>query len=67
MEEVFEFDNGKYKIVRDRTTYKTILYRNGENWYAGTSNVLGDKLFHLMLDEISRLKEFEYMYKELCD
>lgn len=101
----YEFEDGKYKVVRDDTTYQTTLYRGGEYWEAGTKDVLGDKLFHSMLNEIEslwdyenwynqaleasnecgyacmsaadviraqeaeiqRLKEYEFMYKELCN
>ena len=63
----YEFEDGKYKVVRDDTTYKTTLYRNGEYWEAGTKGVLGDKMFHAMLNEIDRLREYEFMYKELCN
>lgn len=70
----YSFENGKYQVERDDTTYETVLYRNGEYWEAGTKDVLGDKLFHAMLNEIEsqkeeilRLKEYEFMYKELCD
>lgn len=62
----YEFDNGKYKVIRDDTTYATTLYRGGEYWEAGTKDVVGDKLFHAMLNEIERLWEYEFMYKELC-
>lgn len=63
----YEFENGKYKVIRDDTTYATTLYRGGEYWDAGTKDVLGDKLFHSMLNEIERLREYEFMYKELCE
>lgn len=63
----YEFEDGKYKVVRDDTTYATTLYRGGEYWEAGTKDVLGDKLFHSMLNEIERLREYEFMYKELCN
>ena len=29
-----EFDNGKYKVIRDDTNYATTLYRGGEYWEA---------------------------------
>lgn len=61
------FEDGKYKVERDNATYETTLYRNGEYWEAGTKDVLGDKMFHAMLNEIDRLREYEFMYKELCD
>lgn len=60
----FRFDGGKYVIVRDDTTFATEAYRYGEPW--GRS-FTGDKLFHAMLNEIERLREYEFMYKELCD
>ncbi len=60
----FHFDCGKYTIVRDDTTFTTEAYRYGEPW--GRSFV-GDGLFHAMLNEIERLREYEFMYKELCD
>ena len=63
----YEFEDGKYKVIRDDATYQTTLYRNGEYWEAGTKDVLGDKLFHSMLNEIDRLREYEFMYKELCN
>lgn len=63
----YEFENGKYKVMRDDTTYATTLYRGGEYWEAGTKDVVGDKLFHSMLNEIERLREYEFMYKELCN
>ena len=102
----YEFEDGKYKVIRDDTTYATTLYRNGEYWEAGTKGVLGDKLFHAMLNEIDflwdtdclacelavagvkeagyaymsaaevircqdaeiqQLREYEFMYKELCN
>ena len=70
----YEFEDGKYKVIRDDTTYLTTLYRNGEYWEAGTKGVLGDKMFHAMLyeiddlkAEIQRLREHEFMYKELCN
>ena len=63
----YEFEDGKYKVVRDDTTYKTTLYRNGEYWEAGGKDALGDKLFHAMLNEIDSLREYEFMYKELCN
>jgi len=64
----YEFEDGKYKVIRDDATiYKTTLYRNGEYWEAGTKDVLGDKMFHSMLNEIDRLREYEFMYKELCN
>lgn len=67
MEIQYTFDDGKYMVERDDVSYKTVLFRNGEYWEAGTKSVLGDKLFHAMLNEIDRLKEYEYMYKELCE
>ena len=63
----YEFEDGKYKVVRDDTTYQTTLYRHGEYWEAGTKDVLGDKMFHAMLNEIDSLREYEFMYKELCN
>lgn len=63
----YEFEDDKYKVIRDDTTYATTLYRGGEYWEAGTKDVLGDKLFHAMLNEIERLREYEFMYKELCN
>lgn len=70
----YHFEDGKYKVIRDDTTYATTLYRGGEYWEAGTKAVIGDKLFHSMLNEIEsqkeeihRLKEYEFMYKELCE
>lgn len=63
----YSFEDGKYEAYRDCTTYKTELYRNGEYWEAGTKGVLGDKLFHAMLNEIDRLREFEFKYNDLCD
>ena len=63
----YEFEDGKYKVVRDDTTYQTTLYRHGEYWEAGTKGVLGDKMFHAMLNEIDSLREYEFMYKELCN
>lgn len=101
----YEFEDGKYKVIRDDATYQTTLYRNGEYWEAGTKDVLGDKMFHAMLNEIEaqweygkwyeeaieasneagyacmsaaevircqdaeiqRLREYEFMYKELCN
>ena len=63
----YEFEDGKYKVIRDDATYQTTLYRNGEYWEAGTKDVLGDKLFHAMLNEIDSLCEYEFMYKELCN
>ena len=70
----YEFEDGKYKVIRDDTTYKITLYRHGEYWEAGTKDILGDKMFHAMLyeiddlkEEIQRLREYEFMYKELCN
>ena len=63
----YEFEDGKYKVICDDATYQTTLYRNGEYWEAGTKDVLGDKLFHSMLNEIDRLREYEFMYKDLCN
>lgn len=60
----FHFDAGKYTIVRDDTTFATEAYRYGEPW---DRSFVGDKLFHAMLNEIERLREYEFMYKELCD
>lgn len=36
----YEFEDGKYKVIRDDTTYATTLYRGGEYWEAGTKGVL---------------------------
>ena len=63
----YSFDDGKYEVLRDDNTYKTTLYRNGEYWEAGTADVLGDKMFHAMLNETDRLREVEAMYNGLCD
>lgn len=70
----YEFEDGKYKVIRDNSTYTTTLYRHGEYWEAGTKDILGDKIFHAMLyeiddlkEEIQRLREYEFMYKELCN
>ena len=63
----YDFEDGKYKVIRDDTTYQTTLYRNGEYWEAETKDVLGDKMFHAMLNEIDSLREYEFMYKELCN
>lgn len=60
----FHFDGGKYTIVRDDTTFATEAYRYGEPW--GRSFV-GDNLFHAMLNEVERLREYEFMYKGLED
>lgn len=60
----YHFDYGKYKVVRDDVTYATTLYRNGEYWEAGTKDVIGDKLFHAMLNEIDNLKDYKTWYDE---
>lgn len=67
MKTEYSFEDGKYKVVRDDTTYETTVYRHGEYWEAGTKDVLGDKMFHAMLNGIERLREYEFMYKELCN
>jgi hypothetical protein len=51
----YNFEDGKYKVVRDDTTHVTTLYRNGEYWEVGTKRVLGDKLFHAILDKVDSL------------
>ena len=53
---IYIFEDGKYEAHRNDTTHKTVLYRNGEYWEAGTDKVLGDKMFHAMLNEIDRLR-----------
>jgi hypothetical protein len=63
----YEFEDGKYKVIRDEDTCELVLYRNGLYWEAGTYNATGDKLFHSMLNEIDRLREYELMYKDLCN
>ena len=60
----FHFDGGKYTLVRDDRTYQLEAYRHGEPW---GRDFVGDKLIHALLNEIERLREYEYMYKELCD
>lgn len=60
---IYTFADGKYEIIRNDQDYSDIeFFRHGESW---NYNVTGNKLFHLMLDEIERLKEFEFMYKGL--
>lgn len=63
----YEFENGKYKVVRDDTTYATTLYRGGEYWEAGTKGVVGDKLFHSMLNEIESLRDYRTWYNEAIE
>lgn len=60
----FKFADGKYWLVRDDSTYTLEAYRHGEVW---SRDFVGDNLIHAMLNEIERLREYEYMYKELCD
>jgi len=57
----------KYEAHRNDTTYTTVLFRNGDYWEAGTDQVVGDKMFHAMLNEIDRLRVFEYTTNGLCD
>ena len=59
----FHFDDGKYVIVRDNTTFTTEAYRHGELW---DRSFVGDKLFHSMLNEIERLREYEKAYQEFA-
>lgn len=67
----FKFADGKYWLVRDDLTYTLEAFRNGEPW---GRDFVGDNLINSMLNEIESLKaeiqhlrEYEYMYKELCD
>ena len=60
----FHFDGGKYTIVRDDITFATEAFRHGEPW---DRSFVGDKLFHAMLNEIERLREYELMYECLED
>lgn len=60
----YSFEDGKYKVERDVSTYETTLYRNGEYWEAGTKDVSGDKMFHAILNEIDNLKEYKLWYEE---
>lgn len=50
----FEFENGKYCIVRDDTTFATEVFRNGEPW---DRSLVGDKMIHAMLNEIESLRQ----------
>lgn len=63
----YEFENGKYKVIRSDEDYTTTLFRNGLYWEAGTNDAVGNKLFHAMLKEIDSLREYEFVYKELCE
>lgn len=58
----FHFDSVKYVLVRDDRTYQLEAYRHGEPW---SRDFVGDNLIHAMLNEIERLREYEYMYKEI--
>lgn len=49
----FQFDGGKYTIVRDNTTFATEAYRYGEPW---DHSFVGDKLFHAMLNRIEAME-----------
>lgn len=58
----FEFENGKYVIVRDDVTFSVEAFRHGELWSA--LDLVGDKLFHAMLNEIESLKDYKQWYDE---
>lgn len=67
----YVFADGKYCIERNAVTYHTECSRHGEPW---GRDIVGDKLIHSMLDkideledEIERLRDYEYRYKELCE
>lgn len=59
----FHFDSGKYVIIRDDATFATEAYRYGEPW---DRSFVGDNLFHSMLNEIERLREYDKSYHELA-
>ena len=58
----FEFEGGKYVIVRDNVTFSVEAFRYGVLWPA--LDVVGDKLFHAMLNEIEFLKDYKQWYDE---
>lgn len=60
----FQFDGGKYTIVRDDSTFDTEAYRYGEPW---DRSFVGDKLFHAMLNEIEHLKDYKSWYDEAIE
>lgn len=68
----FKFADGKYRLFRDDSTYTLEALRNGEPW---NRDFVGDNLIHAMLDKIEsleaeiqhHLREYEYMYKEICE
>lgn len=64
MKSKYIFENGKYIVERDDTTYETILYRNGDYW---ESTIKGHKLFHAMLNDIDDLMSFKKWYDEAME
>ena len=58
----FEVEGGKYVIVRDDVTFSVEAFRHGEPWTA--LDVVGNKLFHAMLNEIEDLKNYKTWYEE---
>jgi hypothetical protein len=53
----FEFEDGKYKIVRDDRGMVTEAYRHGEPWPAALDFARHSKLFSAMLDTIEALQD----------
>jgi hypothetical protein len=56
MKRVYEVGDGKYRLERCEETYILWAYRNGEPWTARTSDLVGDKLAHALLDKIDQLE-----------
>lgn len=57
MKKKYTFENGKYIIIRDDTTYAIQAFRHGEIWEAVERDLVGDKLFHSVLNRIDDLEE----------
>lgn len=51
MKECFNFESGKYKVIRYED-YSIEIYRNNERWFVMEDQMKYCKFFHSMLNEL---------------
>ena len=52
----YDFEDGKYIVKRDGSTFKVEIYRNGERWSVMEDEMKYCKFFHSMLNKIDGLE-----------
>lgn len=55
----YDFEDGKYTVFREDTTYEVKINRNGERWYVMEDQMRYCKFFHAMLNKIDEIVQWE--------